>query len=160
MTRPDRRQGGFTLVELMAACAITAVLATAMVTLGAGAHRDAARTADAVAELDDLRRALATLEDDLRAATSVGGSAGQLELVTAEGPVAWAVTPEHALQRATPRGAERWLRRLDSLAFGHADGLVEVELRFLPRPGSERGTRVRTAIAPRHVPHPDTDFAR
>ena len=154
------RQRGFTLVELMVVCAITAVLATAMVSLGTRAAADADRTGAQVAELDDLRQSLAALEADLRDARHVFDTPRGLTITTGDDRVDWFVTPEARLARRTGDRVEHWLHRVDALAWGHAAGLVEVELRFCPKPGTARGARVTTAIAPRATRVDPEEIAR
>lgn len=69
------RERGFTLFELMIVVAIAAVSGGAMAALGLSMHRTEQETGAYVRDLDGLRRAVRTIERDLRAASQVDGGA-------------------------------------------------------------------------------------
>ncbi|MBK8976343.1 MAG: prepilin-type N-terminal cleavage/methylation domain-containing protein [Planctomycetes bacterium] len=141
---PNRRRcGGFTLVEVMTACAITSVLALAAVTVGQRSQRDADRTRADVAELQHVQRATERLTDDLRACHAAELVDGALTLAplavasttgAAARPVRWAVDASGELVRSAPTEADARFRiSIDSLQLLRSAGLVHVGLRMKPR---------------------------
>jgi prepilin-type N-terminal cleavage/methylation domain-containing protein len=136
------RHGGFTLVELMTAIALTVVLTGSMAGLVGQARNGAARSEEQARELAGFRRALRQLGADLRAARQVRAGPQQVTIETATGTRVWSLRGS-TLYRATGGVDEAVARAVSEIAVEPAGELHRVRLRV------GVGSVLRTAALPR-----------
>lgn len=136
------RQRGFTLVELMTAIALTAVLAGAIGGLLRHARADVASAGRHAEQLAGFRTAIASLKADLRAAHTVTTTVGELAIATSAAEVRWRCHGG-VLSRTTERLVEPIAREVRAIR-AERDGMLwcvtlhvgrasELRLAVLPR---------------------------
>jgi prepilin-type N-terminal cleavage/methylation domain-containing protein len=141
------REAGFTVIEMVAVLLIGGVaMALAAGTL-VHAHRSAGLAGDSAGVVREATRALGALEADLRGATAVEEAGPDLlRCASPEGPVAWIRVGGDLVREAGGRRSTL-LRGLRSLEARSRDGLVEVTLRYGPRPGGGTPPPLHTSVA-------------
>jgi type II secretory pathway pseudopilin PulG len=126
----DHRQGGWTLIELIAGAALTSLIVLAALTLTDTSRTGASAARDIASHTAWLRRAASQLREDLTQSTTtrflVTKAGGQNDVVTLQRPLptggwgAWQpagdaaqrLLPDHTIRyRVTNDGSDRVLRR-------------------------------------------------
>jgi type II secretory pathway pseudopilin PulG len=124
-----RRQGGFTLIELIVLVLVLAVFSSIMVQLFSTtvrAQRDAYQRDATMKRLDVV---LMTLRRDAWAATSIEGNGAEVRLGSGAGIVTWRVTDEGLVRSlADGAGAQTW-SGLPAMAFSSRGALLTVTLK-------------------------------
>ena len=136
------RERGFTLVELMTAVALTAVLTGAIAGLLRHARIEATTAGRHAEQLGGFRKAVAALSADLRAARAVTIAANELAIATPDTDVVWRCRDGVLTRGVGPRTATV-ARAVSGMTTVHDGALWRVTLHV------GRGTELPIAILPR-----------
>ncbi|MFQ5504551.1 MAG: type II secretion system protein J [Planctomycetota bacterium] len=131
-------QDGWTLIELIGASAVLALVLIASGRLAVEAARSNQRSAAYSEDLGGARRALRALERDLRAAQGLEIRSAGARILTSGAEITWSLEGGELLRHA--EGRRRVLaRRVAALLLTRDEALVHVHLMLKNRrPGSPR----------------------
>jgi Tfp pilus assembly protein PilE len=126
------RQSGYTLIELMAWCALSAILLTSILSISTQLRNSDRVAAEYVSDLTQCRRALHSVEWDVRCAKRVETTGSSVRIHGATRSIDYAL--ENGVLTRTVSGITRAVaRRIQTLTAHQTGRTVAIHLTLLPR---------------------------
>jgi Tfp pilus assembly protein PilE len=126
------RQSGFTLIELMGWCALSAILLTSILSISTQLRISDRVAAEYVSDLTQCRRALHAVEWDVRCAKRVETTASSIRIHSATRSIDYVL--ENGVLTRTISGITRIVgRRIHTLTAHQTGRTVAIQLTLLPR---------------------------